>query len=111
LPRFDVVHLGIGADAHTASLFPGEPLIEDRDHIAAAVHVEKLGMWRMTLLPGVLIRANHIATLVSGDDKAPALRSIFQGDYAPRDYPAQIVAHHAPSARWFLDAASARLLD
>ena len=41
MPRFDVVHRGMGPDAHTASLFPGEPLIDDREGIAAAVYVEK----------------------------------------------------------------------
>ncbi len=54
-PHFDVVHCGIGPDAHTASLFPGEPMIDDRAHIAAAVHVQKLNKWRITLLPGSLI--------------------------------------------------------
>ena len=41
MPHFDVVHRGMGPDAHTASLFPGEPLIDDRDGIAAAVFVSK----------------------------------------------------------------------
>ena len=40
MPRFDLIHRGMGPDAHTASLFPGEPLIDDREGIAAPVHVE-----------------------------------------------------------------------
>jgi 6-phosphogluconolactonase len=85
-------------------------LIEDRRHIAAAVYVEKLRMWRMTLLPGVLLHARHVAMLVSGEDKAPALRSIFQAEYLPLELPAQIIAHHVRSAQWFLDSDAARLL-
>ena len=49
LPAFDVLHRGMGPDAHTASLFPGEPLIADRTGIAAHVWVEKMKMDRVTL--------------------------------------------------------------
>ena len=66
LPRFEVVHLGMGPDAHTASLFPGSAWIEDRAHIAAAVWSEPMKQWRVTLLPGVLDAARHTAMLVAG---------------------------------------------
>ena len=61
MPRFDVVQCGMGPDAHTASLFPGEPLIEDRDQIAAAVFAPQFNQWRVTLLPGPLLAARHVA--------------------------------------------------
>jgi 6-phosphogluconolactonase len=111
MPHFDVVHLGVGGDAHTASLFPGEPLIEDREKIVAAVMVKKLSARRVTLLPGVLLSARHAVILVTGEDKAEAMHAIFHGPYDPLKYPAQIVAHHARRATWFLDEAAARLLE
>src|SRR5579884_3991629 len=93
LPHFDVLHCGIGPDAHTASLFPGEPLIQDRENIAAAVYVEKFAQWRITLLPGVLMGARHTVVLTAGSDKAEAVRSIFNEPYDPMRLPGQITSH------------------
>jgi 6-phosphogluconolactonase len=111
LPHFDVIHLGIGADAHTASLFPTEPLIDDREKLVAAVYVRKIPQWRITLLPGVLLASRHVAVLVAGEDKGPALQHVFHGAYSPREFPAQIIAHHARHATWFLDAGASKGLD
>ena len=110
-PRFDVVHLGMGPDAHTASLFPGEQLIDDRDSIAAAVHSDRLKQWRVTLLPGVLLAAKHTVFLVAGADKAEAVRAVFHDEYDPKRYPAQIASHQGRGVTWFLDEAAARLMD
>lgn len=111
LPHFDVMQRGMGADAHTASLFPGEPLIEDREGIAAAVYVEKLNQYRITLLPGVLLAARHTAMLVTGADKAHAVLQVFDAPYEPMKYPAQTATHHGRRVAWFLDAAAASLMD
>lgn len=105
LPRFDVIHRGMGPDAHTASLFPGEPLIENRAGIAAAVWVEKFQQWRITLLPGVLMAARHTAMLVTGADKTAALRSVLHAPFDPLQYPAQLAS--SDGAVWFADAAAA----
>lgn len=111
LPHFDVLQLGMGPDAHTASLFPGEPLIENRDGIAAAVYVEKMSQWRVTLLPGVLLAARHTVFLVAGPDKADAVRNVFEGEYDPAKYPAQMVSHHSRSVAWFMDEPAAARLE
>jgi 6-phosphogluconolactonase len=111
LPQFDVIHLGMGPDAHTASLFPGEPLVDDRAGIAAAVYVEKIPQWRITLLPRVLLAARDIALLVTGEDKRSALQRVFADEYSPRQFPAQLIAHNATNATWFLDEAGVESLD
>lgn len=108
-PHFDVIHLGMGVDAHTASLFPGEPLIEDHERIASAVYVEKLKKWRVTLLPGVLAAAKHIAVLTAGSDKAEAVRHILEDPYDPRRFPAQLISHRR-DVTWFVDTAAASLV-
>src|ERR1017187_4750749 len=110
MPHFDVIHRGVGPDAHTASLFPGEPLIDDREGIAAAVWVEKMTQWRITLLPGVLLAARHTVVLAAGAGKAAAVRDIFTEPYDPKKYPSQLGFHDGRGATWFLDEAAARLI-
>jgi 6-phosphogluconolactonase len=110
-PHFDVIHRGMGPDAHSASLFPGDPLIDDRENIAAATFVEKFNQWRVTLLPGTLLAARHTVFLVAGADKKDAVRAVFQEEYAPMKYPAQVASHHARGVTWFLDQAAAELVE
>jgi 6-phosphogluconolactonase len=110
-PHFDIIHRGMGPDAHTASLFPGEPLIEDRENLVAPVYVEKFHQWRVTMLPGVLLAARHTIMLVAGDDKAEPLHAVLHEPYDPKKYPAQISTYHGRSVMWFLDKAAARLMD
>jgi 6-phosphogluconolactonase len=111
LPHFDAVHLGTGADAHVASLFPGELFIENREGIAAAVFVEKISEWRITLLPGVLLASQASLFLTAGKDKAEAVHNVFTAPYDPLKFPAQVISHHGRQVTWFLDHAAARLVD
>ena len=78
---FDLVHLGLGADGHTASLVPGDPVLDvaDRD---VAVTGEYEGRRRMTVTYPVLARAKSLLWLVTGDDKAEALRRVRAGDHS-----------------------------
>jgi len=109
LPVFDLIHRGMGADAHTASLFPGSPLIRDMTHIAAHVWVEHLKMDRVTLLPGVLEAGKCTVLQVSGDDKKEAVRHVLKGGNDPMRYPCQI-ASRDERAVWFLDEAAASMI-
>ena len=77
--RLGLVHLGLGPDGHTASLIPGDPVLDvsDRD---VAVTGEYQGRRRMTLTYPVLNRARQILWLVTGDDKVDALARLRAGD-------------------------------
>jgi 6-phosphogluconolactonase len=107
LPRFEVIHRGMGPDAHTASLFPGEPKIKDQHNIAAAVWPGGSKQWRATLLPGVLESARHTVILATGGDKASALDAVLYSDYDPKKYPAQIASRREHGAVWFVDEPAA----
>ena len=76
---FDLAHLGMGDDGHTASLVPGDPVAEvtDRD---VALTLEYRGRRRMTLTYPVLNRSRRVLWLVAGEDKAPMLPRLLAGD-------------------------------
>jgi 6-phosphogluconolactonase len=110
LPVFEVIHRGIGSDAHTASLFPGEPLIANRDGIAAAVWVEKMKSHRVTLLPGVLLAARATVIQAAGSDKAEPIHNVLEGPDDPFQFPCQIAARDSANTVWFIDQPAAAKL-
>jgi 6-phosphogluconolactonase len=107
IPKFDVIHRGMGPDAHTASLFPGEPLIDDRTGLCATVYVEKLHSHRVTLLPAVLLAAKHTVMLVTGADKAQPLSDVLYGPHDPKQFPCQLGERDGADVAWYLDQAAA----
>lgn len=110
LPAFDLLHRGIGPDAHTASLFPGDPLIGDRKSIAAPVWVEKLKSHRVTLLPGVLLAAKRTVIQAAGPDKAEAIHQVLEGPEDPFQFPCQLATRGSQNSLWFIDQAAAAKL-
>jgi 6-phosphogluconolactonase len=77
--RFDLIHLGLGPDGHTASLVPGDPVLEVDDRDVALTGLYN-GRRRMTLTYPVLARASAVLWLVAGEEKAEALRLTLAGD-------------------------------
>ena len=101
-PAFDLIWLGMGPDGHTASLFPGSTGLEERHRWVIANFAPSQNAWRMTLTFPVLKAGRDVVFVVTGADKADALREIRAGG---TDLPAaRVDGHHV---EWIVDAAAA----
>jgi 6-phosphogluconolactonase len=109
-PALDLALLGLGADGHTASLFPGSPALEERRRWMVVQFVPALRQDRFTLTPPMLNRAREVIVLVSGGDKAAALAAVLEGPEEPERWPAQLIRPGSGRLLWIVDrAAAARL--
>jgi len=110
LPRFDLVLLGLGEDGHTASLFPHSAALEEKERWVVANHVKKLESSRVTFSAPLINAAARVLFLVSGSNKATALKQVRQGEYQPEVYPAQLIKPTQGTLTWLVDAAAAGTL-
>jgi len=111
-PLFDVMLLGIGPDAHIASIFPESPLLVDQAHekLATGVAVPKLSQWRITMTPPALLDSASIILIADGASKADAVEAAIE---LPRDverYPAQLLRQAGDRVEWIMDSAAAARL-
>lgn len=104
---FDLVILGLGADGHTASLFPGTAALQESRRFAVANWVEKLHAWRVTLTLAAINRARAAMFLVSGAEKAPTLGRVIGGPWEGEALPAELVQPHDGRLIWMADAQAA----
>jgi 6-phosphogluconolactonase len=106
-PRLDLILLGMGPDGHTASLFPETAALREKSRLVVANWVEKLKTSRITLTLPVLNSARCVAFLVSGSDKAVALREVLEGNGPPDKYPSKLIRPTDGKVIWFVDRAAA----
>ena len=107
-PILDLVLLGLGEDGHTASLFPGSPVLRDHQSLIAVSQSPKDPPNRLTMTLGVINRASVILFLVAGTGKAEVVRAILDPKTeAERQLPASLVAPEKGCLIWFLDRAAA----
>ncbi|MBI5461772.1 MAG: 6-phosphogluconolactonase [Gammaproteobacteria bacterium] len=109
-PVFDLMLLGMGADGHTCSLFPGSPILHERVRSVGTVYVERLQSWRLSLTYPVLDAARHVLFLVAGPDKAAMLRQICHPDTSAPVVPVQGLRPRG-QLEWYLDAPAAAELN
>jgi 6-phosphogluconolactonase len=109
-PSFDLALLGLGPDAHTASLFPGSPALSETRRWVVANRVERLATDRITLTAPLLNSTAAVIFLVSGDEKASALKEVLEGPHDPSRLPAQMIHPRRGTLLWLVDRAASRLL-
>lgn len=103
---FDLVLLGMGADGHTLSLFPGYPIVHESTKWVDSFYLEEQNMYRITLTKTVVNKASNIYFLVAGADKASALEQVLGGKPDPDKFPSQVIKPENGKLSWFLDEAA-----
>jgi len=104
LSTFDLVFLGMGDDAHTLSLFPGQTnAIDEQNRWCTYLWLEQQNMYRITLTAPVVNAAKCIVFLVSGPGKKEALHNVFNENHNPAKYPSQIIKPANGQLHWFVD--------
>jgi len=104
-PRFDLILLGLGGDGHTASLFPGDPALEENERFVVSVRGGDPAVDRLTLTLPVLNHAARTVFIVSGRDKAGAVQAVLERK-APRLPAARVTGNPT----WLLDEEAASKL-
>lgn len=109
---FDLVLLGLGSDGHTASLFPGPIKAEEQRSLALAISAVYGGRpaHRVTLTPRAFNRSRNVVFLVSGSEKAEAVKESISGEFDPQTWPAHRIHPDFGEVTWMLDAEAGALL-
>jgi len=107
IPRFDVIHLGLGPDAHTCSLFPFDDLLRERELTVAPALLRELGEPRVTFTIPVVNAAARVEMFVVGAGKAEVVRKVLEGPLDPFRLPAQLVRPADGEYVWIMDEAAA----
>src|SRR5213080_865984 len=110
LPRFDLLLAGMGNEGHTLSLFPGTKALHADGRIAVHNWVGKLFTERITLTAPAACAASEILFMVTGGDKALALKGVLEGPYEPEQLPAQLLQPKDGKLVWLVDTAAGSML-
>ncbi|MDK2972029.1 MAG: 6-phosphogluconolactonase [Candidatus Sumerlaeota bacterium] len=105
-PGFDLVLLGMGADGHTASLFPGTAALQTTNRFFVENEVPQLDTWRLTLTYSAINNSRHVLILVTGKSKAPVIKAMREGDDG---FPICGVRDGENEVMWMIDEAANRL--
>ena len=109
-PRFDLILLGMGSEGHTLSLFPGTKALNETQRIVTSNWVGKLCADRVTLTAPAANNAANVIFMITGADKACALKSVLEGPHEPDQLPAQMIQPANGNISWLVDEAAGSML-
>jgi len=118
LPQFDLCYLGLGANAHTASLMPFNEVVnsylknssDENQPFVEALFDTNSNLTRITLMPQIINNSKNIIFMVTGEDKATAVWDVLEGERNPIHFPAQLIDCVHGSTFWYLDQLAAKKL-
>ncbi|HSV26611.1 MAG TPA: 6-phosphogluconolactonase, partial [Sedimentisphaerales bacterium] len=110
IPAFDLMTMGMGADGHTASIFPYSNVINEEVRLVCAVEASGSRLARITLTPPVITAARRVIALISGANKAEMFKHVLDSHPEPLRYPVQILRAMGDRAIWLADRQAASLL-
>ncbi|MFH6934836.1 6-phosphogluconolactonase [Flavobacterium sp. FlaQc-30] len=105
--KFDLILLGMGDDGHTASLFPGQAVLQEQNKWVDAYYLEPQKMFRITLTAPIINKAEKIIVIAFGEKKAPALKEVTAGEYNPTTYPMQLIKPVSGELLFLVDKSAA----
>ena len=109
-PVFDWILLGLGADGHTASIFPDQIELWTAESPCIVARHPLTGQQRITLSGGVINEARRVSFIATGKEKAEVVREIFFKEGRFMEYPAFYVAPVSDNLEWYLDQDATKLL-
>lgn len=106
---FDLIMLGLGPDGHIASLFPDSAILAEHNKLVAAVHVDKIQAWRISLTFLAIGLARHVIILVAGENKSDIIAKVLGNRPHSETFPVEMIPSSV-TPEWYLDALAAELL-
>lgn len=101
--RFDLVLLGLGEDAHTASLFPRTKALDEGQSLVCSVYVPQLESWRISLTFRAINNARRVLFLIAGSKKASILERVLNAEQPTKELPATLVMPKEGTLLWMVD--------
>ena len=105
-PHFDLILLGLGDDAHTASIFPGTNLVFEKTALVKEVYLAEKDVYRISFTAPLINAAKNVSFFTFGANKAAAIKAVLEYPTDFSKYPAQLISPTNGQLQWFVDQAA-----